>query len=406
MKPRTEPKSKPRASVLSALLLLALSPLAAAQAADGVKVGVIVSRSGAASTAGASQALAVSAWQATLRARGGVFGVPVEVEMADDASTAAQAAAAARVQIEGGAHAIVCCTTTAAARAVAPLAQAAGVILLSPAQLDTFGLDAVTPAAGAFSRWAFALGPSDTDALAGVVAHVLASGRGTLGLMTLDNEFGDRAETLLESLAGYAGMRLVDTVRYSPSERELRPEALLLASHQPGAIVVWGLREDLAVAVGALRRRGYEGPVYARSALLAPGAQPPAWGVLAGVRFAVSPSVVDDSLLPSQTCAADVAAHAGRLAGSFGGVADFGHAAAIVDALALLESALEQVVALQIPLERVEVVRQALRDGVVGLGPRCGASGLIDVLDDRESAVVPRGLVAAEVTPAGLVSVP
>lgn len=387
------------------LLIVTLCLAVAAAAADPIKVGVVISRSGAAATAGASQALAVSAWQAVIRGRGGVFGVGVQVEIHDDASTAAQAAAAVRTLIESGAHAIICCTTTAGARAAAPLAQTAGVLMLSPAQLDTFGLEAV-PRTEAAARWVYSLTASDSDALAGVVSHVLSSGKGTLGLMTLDNEFGDRAELLLDSLAGYAGMRLVDTVRYSPSESELRPEALLLASRQPGAIVVWGLREDLSVAVGALRRRGYEGPIYARSALLAAGMQPPAWGVLAGVRFSLSPAAVADTLLPTQTCAADVASFDARLAESFGGVADLTYAAGYMDALALLESALEQVVALQIPLDRVPVVRQALRDGVVGLGPRCGASGLIDVLDDRESAVVARGLVAAEVTPRGLISVP
>ncbi len=388
------------------VLTLSFGLVAVVSAADPIKVGVVVSRTGAAATAGASQTLAVSAWQAMVRGRGGVFGVGVEVDIADDASTAAQAATAARRLIEDGAHVIVCCTTTASARAVAPLAQAEGVLLLSPAQLDTFGLEAVPRVDGSSTRWAFSLAPSDSDALAGVVAQVLSAGKGSLALMTLDNEFGDRAELLLESLAGYAGMTLVDTVRYSPDQRELRPEALLLASHQPGAVVVWGLRDDLSVAVGALRRRGYEGQIYARSALLAPGAQPPPWGVLAGVRFAVSPAVVADSLLTTHTCAADVSAQAGRLAGSFGGVADLGQAGGFIDALALVESALEQVVALQIPLERVEIVRLALRDSVVGLGPRCGATGLIDVLEDRESAVVPRGLVAAEVTAAGLVAVP
>jgi len=390
--------------VAAALLLVASSGLA--QGAGGLKVGVIVARSGATASAGASQSLAVSAWQTSLRARGGVFGVPIEIDLVDDGGTAASAARAAHEQIAGGAHALICCTSTAAAREVARVAQDAGVLLLSPAQLDSFGLEAVVEPPSNRGRWAFSLSPSDVDALAASVAHVLADGHGTVGLMTLDNEFGDRIELALTSLVGYAGIRLVDTVRYTPSVGELRPEALLLASKRPGAIVVWGLREDLSTAVSALRRRGFEGPVYARSALLAPEAQPPNWGVLAEVRFAVSPAVVAASLLQSQTCADEVARHAEALEGTYGGVVNFAAAAPMIDALALLEDAIEQVVALQIPLESVEVVRQAIRDGAVGLGLGCGAGGLIDLLDERESAVVPRGMVAAAVGPAGLMAVP
>lgn len=377
-----------------------------ALAADAITIGVITSRSGAASAAGASQALAAGAWQAELRSRGGVFGVSVGVELADDASSAAQAVAQARDLIAAGVHALVCCTTTAAARAVAPVADAAGILLLSPAQLDSFGLAAVPDDQTAWTRWAFSLSPSDTDALAAVVADALGDGKGTLALMTLDNEFGDRAEEALSALVGYAGMRLVSTVRYSPNASELRPEALLLASHQPGGVVVWGLRDDLGVAVGALRRRGFEGAVYGRSALLAPEAQPPSWGTLAGVRFAVSPAYVAGTLPPQHACADVVAARATALASVYEGVADLRHAAPVGDALELLAEGLEQVVALQIPLDRPEVVRQALRDAVVGLPERCGAGGIIDVLDDRESAIAPRGLLAAEVTAAGLTAVP
>ncbi len=395
-----------RPLLLACALLVFASPWTAASAADTITIGVITSRSGAGSAAGASQALAASAWQAELGSRGGVFGVSVGVELADDASTPAQAVAAARELISQGVHALVCCTTTAAARAVAREADAAGVLLLSPAQLDTFGLAAVPDDGTSWARWAFSLSPSDTDALAAVVADALAAGHGTLAMMTLDNEFGDRAEGALAALVGYAGMRLVSTVRYSPGVSELRPEALLLASRQPGGVVVWGLRDDLGVAVGALRRRGFEGTIYARSALLAPEAPPPTWGVLAGVRFIVSPAFVADSLPGTHACADEVASRVAMLAAQFGGVADFRHAAAVTDALELLATGLEQVVALQIPLDRPEVVRQALRDAVVGLPERCGAGGIIDVLEDRESAVTPRGLLAAAVTPAGLIAAP
>jgi len=383
-----------------ALLLLAAS--GHALAFGPVEIGVITSRSGTAQAAGATQALAATAWGSRMRAAGGIFGVPVTIRLADDGGVPARAASEARDLIEAGVHALVCCTTQAASLAVAEVAEATGVTLLSPTPLDGFGASG----RGGVAYWSFALSPSETDALAMVVSDAAAAGRGAVALMTLDNSFGDAALHALEALLGYAGLGLSSVTRYPPGPTELRPEALLLASRQPGAVVVWGLADDLSVAVLALRTRGYEGLVYARTALLAPGTDRPSWAALAETRFAVIPGLVASSLPDDYICLEAVLTAQAQLSSVFSGVADLGAAAPVVDALALLGAAVEQVVALQLPAVSLAVERQALRDGLVALDERCGASGLLDLTEGRLSAVVPRGLVPAHVTPQGLRALP
>src|SRR5690606_33674803 len=159
---------------------------------------------------------------------------------------------------------------------------------------------------------------------------------GSLALMTLDNEFGAGASETLAALLGYAGMSLTTELRYSPGVRELRPDALLIASQQPGGVVVWGFAEDTQRAVAALRARGYEGAVYARSALLAPGSQSLDLGSFANVQFAVPPSVPAASLAGSavasdQPCAEAVGMNRERLAQQYGGVARLDAAAPVRD---------------------------------------------------------------------------
>lgn len=366
-------------------------------ASDGLVVGVITSRAGTAGAVGASQALAAEAWADTTARNGGIYGVPIDVRVLDDGGVPARALAAAESLISEGAHALVCCTTASAARAVASLAEAVGVLLISPSDPGATRFEQPS------SYWTYSLWPSEGDALTGVVAHASATGRGSLALMTLDNEFGAGASETLSALLGYAGMRLAGEHHYGPSVQELRPDALLIASQQPGGVVVWGLPRDTELAISALRARGYEGPVYARSAFLSPGAGPVPAGTYAGVIFAVPPSVPVGGasavqLPPDAPCNASVAMSRERLAQQYRSVARLDAAAPVLDALDIIAAGIEQLIAMQVPpASSVAVRRQALRDAVVGLPERCGATGLIDFQEGRRSAIVPRGLIGVTV---------
>ena len=380
--------------------VVVVASLALAQAAeDPIVVGVITSRSGGASAAGSSQALAATAWASRLRAAGGVFGVPVELRLADDQSVPRRARDEAEALVADGAHVLVCCTTAAASYEVASVAETAGVALLAPTALVGFGAPAAAP------YWAFGLAPSETDALAAVIADAHRAGVSAIALMTLDNAFGASTLEAARALAEVAGMRVAAEVTYAPGTVELRPEALWVATRQPGAVIVWGLADDLEVAVSALRRRGYEGAIYGRSALLLPGVERPSLGSLAEVRFAVPPALVSASLPSGADCGAETAAAAAMLAAVPAGLADLASSAPVLDALDLVRAAAEQVIALNLPDVSLAAMRQALRDALVALPERCGANGITDLLDGRGSAAVPRGLAIGMVTQAGLVAV-
>ena len=166
--------------LLLPLLAFALLAGAAAQPAEA-RVGVIASRTGSASAAGTAQWLLASDWARELQAQGGVFGVPVRLELRDDASSAPAARAHAQELVDAGALLLVCCTTPAASQAVAELAEAAGVPLLAPSALE--------PAAP-YPYWAFTLFPDETDALAAIVADAYREGRPALALMAIVGLYG------------------------------------------------------------------------------------------------------------------------------------------------------------------------------------------------------------------------
>lgn len=406
-----------RALRLLGALLLALAmvnlPQAHAQMpADAVQVGVIASRTGAAAAQGAAQWLLASERNAALRESGGIFGVRVTIELRDDASDPARARNLATELIDGGALVIVCCTTPLATRAVAEVAEAAGVTLLAP---TTF------PAVSEYPFWAFSLAPDDTDALAAIVADAYRENRPSLALMALEGQVGDEAETDLRALLAVVGSSITHDERYGPGVSELRPEALLVAASQPGGVVVWGLQPDLLVAAGALRQRGYEGNVYGRTALLAPGNSQLPWARLINVRFAVPPAMAAPAK-PPQTldpttprhgvwgsagaCAAAAYLDAERLDSVPGATTHAIATAPVLAALDLIEAGVEQLIALQIPSSEPAVLRQALRDALVGRPALCTGAGLIDLREGSPNASDPGGLAIAVVTSRGLTAQP
>lgn len=383
----------PRTLVLLTVLLLG----AAGYAATPFSVGVIVAKEGTAQVAGDAQALAAIAYASRLRAAGGIFGTPLEVRVEDDAGDPTRAVQLAKTLIGEGVDALVCCTTRAASEPVARLAEASGVVLLSPTTLQ---------GVGGRPYWSFALAPRDEDALAAVVADASARGLPSLALMTLDNGFGDRTVTDLRALLKVAGLGYAGEARYPPGAGDLTPEALWIATRQAGGVVVWGLKGDLLAALDALKRRGYHGPVYARSALLAPVAGGLPLDRLNGVRFAVPPVAVAQGLPSEATCRRAAQTAARRLNAVYGGVIDLAPAAPVYDALDLLRAALEQVAALRLPSGQLAARRQALRDSLVGLPARCGAGGRYDLQEGRREALQPSGLAMAVVRSGQLVAVP
>lgn len=402
-----------RALAVLALIATCLVTSTYAQTpASALQVGVIASRTGGASAQGAAQWLLAAQRDAELRAAGGIFGVSVSVVLRDDAGDPARARQEAEALIDAGSLVIVCCTTPLATRAVAEIAEGAGVTLLAP---TTFAGVTEQP------YWAFSLAPDDTDALAAIVADAYRENRPTLALMALDGAVGDEAERDLAALLAVVGATLTHVERYAPGVRELRPEALVVAASQPGGVVVWGLQDDLLVAYEALRRRGYEGSVYARTALLTLGHAQLPWARLMNARVAVPPALAAPATLPRSpdttapqhgtwgsagACAAAAFVDAERLAAVPGAAANAVATSPVLAALDLIESGLEQLIALQIPSEEPAVLRQALRDALVGLPALCTGAGLLDLRDGAANALDPAGLAIATVTSRGLSALP
>jgi ABC-type branched-subunit amino acid transport system substrate-binding protein len=382
-------------------LLIALCALLPASAAfaDAWTVGVIVSTSGPHAEVGRAQAYAAERTAAAL-ARDGVFGAPFEVLVRDDAGDPRRAEALASELADAGALAVVCCTTPAATARVAET--------LDTRMTPHLAL-AVSDLAGRF--WSVSLAPSDRSRLTAIAVDASGQGKASLAMMTLDSDFGVAALDAFERALADAGRSLAGEARYPADATVLTPEGLWIATRQPGAVVVWGLPRDLPVAVDGLRRRGYEGIVYARDAAL----PAPSWERLAlagahafdpddawtGVRVAVSPAALADRLPPDHPHASGVAAFVGRVLGGDPTVASSGDRATMAqidDALVWLHAAFEQVAAIGLDASAV-TRRLAVRDALIGAPLTRLAAGAYDAREDDPQAARWQGLVVAIVAP-------
>lgn len=369
------------------LLIFVVFALAQGQA---IRIGVVVDSSGPGSDPAVEAALAAFADRSS--SAGGVFGAPFEILVRDSRSDPSRVREEiTRLVVEDEVHAIVCCESQPSASAAEAIAEEFGVMTLT-----------LAPSTGGPGGWTFGLGPSERTALRAVVSHAYAEGKRGIGLMTLDNPFGDLAQRVLEEELPVAEMELVVTERYPPDASVLTPEALWVATRLPGAIVVWGLPRDTAVAVEALRRRGYGGPVYARPALLEEASGRLNGDSLEGTRFPVAPIVADLRDVPEMEAARNLS---DMLYGLYG-VREVSPAAArVFDALTLLRSAAEQAAVYGVPPTDTQAYRFALRDAAVALPPLQGAGGAYDLDERNDEAVLPVGLVMVELREGAFVPV-
>jgi len=383
------------------ILVLALGVVTAQ--ADGWSVGVVVSATGPYADVGRLQAFAAERAADDL-GLAGVFGVPLEIHVRDDAGDPRRAVALALELVDAGALAVVCCTTPAATARVAEALEQRMTPLLALADTDLSG-----------RRWSLALVPDDRTRLTAVAVDAAGLGKESLALMTLDTGFGDATAAALERALADAGRTLAGEARYPADAEVLTPEGLWIATREPGAVIVWGLPRDLPVALDGLRRRGYAGYVYARDLAMPAHAWPrlvlatsasdlppsEAGDAWLGLRTSVAPATLAGQLPPSHPHAAAVDAFVGRVLGgdpAASSPAERATMARVDDALVWLLAAFEQVAALGLA-DAVATRRQATHDALLAAPLALLAAGAYDARDGDPRAARWQGLVIAAVGP-------
>lgn len=368
-------------------LLLISTLLISTAFAQTLSIGVILSTDGAASASGIAHEQAVRVLQTQLRAQQGVFGTPTRLIIKNDSSSPEQALVLARELVEQeGVQALVCCSSVAATRAIRSYVSSQQVLTLALSELPDEE-----------SYWLFSVKPDLRRQLQSVILKMAARAETSVGLMTLDNSFGDNVRRTLDLLLPPGSLYLAVDQRYRPDATVLTPEALWVASRQPARVFLWGLRSDTSVAYQALRDRGYEGEVVLNADLLNPSMPALDYTRLSGASFVVSPVQVASSLPVTSTQYTPANQFVQAMRAAYGPNRVLPEGAYAYDAVQLLIAAFEQALGYGVTPDNTSTFRQAVRDGLVGLPEFTGATGTYDFTENDHIGVKARSLIIATI---------
>ncbi len=250
------------------VLALFLLPLAAGQvmAADTIKIGLLAPLTGFAAADGQSVSNAVKLAVDQVNEQGGLLGKKVELIVEDDAAQAKEAVGLARKLVQrDGVVAVVGGSYSLPSRAVAPLFQEFGIPFVAG-----YAVHPDITVAGDFCFRNGFLGTVEGRG-AGVVAVDMLEAK-TVGLLTMDNDFG---RTLAEGFEEYVvskGAEVVfsqiyplgekDYSSYLTSIKEANPDVVLASGYYAEAAGIVKQAHEMGLESQILGEEGYDSPKF------------------------------------------------------------------------------------------------------------------------------------------------
>jgi branched-chain amino acid transport system substrate-binding protein len=239
-------------------VIAALSASAAAFAADKpeLRIGSVVAMTGPASALGLPEKNAIELLQELLSAD---TSLPFTVKFItyDDGSDPTKAVNNVRKLItEDRAHVVICCTTTPTSMAILETVTQAKVPNISLA----LGQSVIEPAKDRV--WIFKTPSTDQLQVTGLVADMVKRGIKKVAFLGLEDSFGEGGWIALQSVAKAKGVEIIASERFSRTDTNFTPQALKVRQAEPGAVYIHAIPPSSALVHQALKRVGYNGPIY------------------------------------------------------------------------------------------------------------------------------------------------
>ena len=225
-----------------------------------LRIGVVIPETGGAAMYGASVKSGVRlAFDHVLATGAAPQGL--EIVYRDSGSDPARAASAAEAMFESGAVAVIGGVTSAEAKALIPVADRAGCVLLSPS--------ASAPDLARRTRFFFRVYPSDE--LEGVrAADFLALTRGARSVLVLqeDNDYTRGLLPVFVAELTSRGGRITGSVRLDETGWQVQVHEIV-SRRAPDGVYVCGYGEAILGALRLLRNLGFRGTICTTSAFSA-----------------------------------------------------------------------------------------------------------------------------------------
>lgn len=246
--------------VMVAVPLMASAP-AAAQDKPPLKIGAILSATGAASYLGSGEMKTLQLYVETLNKSGGVDGRKVELYAYDDETDAARANTFAKRLIHNdNVHAIIGGSTTGTTMSVVPLVERAGIPLLSLAG----GSVIIDPV----KKFVFKMNHTDAVAISKIYDHMLAQGIKNIGIIAGTDAFGRAALDEAQKLAPEKGIKILREESFNPKDTDMTAQLTKLRQEKGiQAVLNLGFGEPAVMVARGYKQLGIDLPHYGTHAL-------------------------------------------------------------------------------------------------------------------------------------------
>lgn len=221
---------------------------------EPIKIGVVLSITGDASSLGVPEADTVALYAEEL---GVAAGRPVEWIVLDDGSDQSTAVVLVKQLIDSEQVAgIICCTTSPITLSLIDSAQRAGVPMIS--------LGAAASIANPVEEreWIFKTAVPDTIIARIIAEHMKAQGFETVGLLFFDDGYGESGREQFAKVAEDVGLTITGEQGFPRTATDVTAEAAQLVTANPDAYLIWATPPGAVIAERDLRSLGAGGAVY------------------------------------------------------------------------------------------------------------------------------------------------
>ena len=236
-----------------------LGASAGAQAADVVKVGIILPLSGPIAAQGMST---VKGLNAAVKYEDVVNGRKLEVIQLDDASNPSLTTRNARKLIDQDKVDVLIGTGgVPGAMAMATVAAEGKTPMVSFTPINLKPEEA---------KWVHTVAQSGYTMVGAVVDEMKRNGMKTVGYIGFSDAWGDAAYGALKKYGEAAGIKIVANERYARADNSVAAQVLKVMAAKPDAVLGGGAGTPGALPYLGLAERGYKGAIYGTHALLSP----------------------------------------------------------------------------------------------------------------------------------------
>jgi branched-chain amino acid transport system substrate-binding protein len=244
------------------LVLLGLYP-AVGWSKDVYKIGGIFSITGPSSFLGDPEKKSLEMVVDKINAEGGIDGHMLEAVIYDTEGDPGKAVLAVNKLIsKDNVLAIIGPSLTPTTLAVVPIVEKSQVPLISCAA----GIKITEPV----KPWVFKTAQSDVLAVAAIYEHMKKHGIKKVGIITVENAFGESGKEQLLAQAPKFGLEIVQQESFGAKDTDMTPQLTKLRSAQPDAVICWGTNPGPAVVAKNARQMNLNMPLYQSHGVASP----------------------------------------------------------------------------------------------------------------------------------------